>query len=76
MAFWAPWHPAFAGLDFVSAAVGHAARVGRHEEDVEARIRAYFLHIGLDNLAYCASIGRWDHLADTSRRMTAVTGIE
>jgi len=71
-AFWAPWYPAWEGIDFAQEALRHYAEIGLAVPNFEDRMRCCQIHIGLDNQAYCASIGRWDQFEETGRRTLAV----
>ena len=46
---------------------------GMMGEILDERFRCYFIHIGLDNLAYCASLARWSDFDATAHRMTELT---
>lgn len=67
--FWAPWHPGVATVDVREVAAADAAARGRPEPDLDARWLACALHLGVENLAYCASVGRWTDLANTAARL-------
>lgn len=60
-AFWQPWYPAWAAIDFTEGFDG---------PDFAVRLRCCMLAIGLDNQAYCAYKGeeRWPQLEEVSRR--------
>ncbi|MGC4192264.1 MAG: phosphotransferase [Thermomicrobiales bacterium] len=60
-AYWQPWYPAWESIDFVSAVRDHLTRTGVVPAFAE-RLRACTLHIALGDLAYSASIDRWDDL--------------
>jgi hygromycin-B 4-O-kinase len=74
LAFWAPWYPAWAGVDFVDEAARHYAAIGLEVPYLEARIRCYEVHIGLDSQAYNAYKGdvRWANLETVARRTLAI----
>lgn len=68
LCFWAPWFPAWAGIDFEAEAVKHYAEIGLVVPAFKERLRACQIHIGLDGQAYQAFIGRWDDVAQTAAR--------
>lgn len=71
-AFWAPWFPAWNGIDFVRES---ATRYAANNADVPGfaeRLRCYQVHIGLDGQAYNAFRGRWDHVDAIARRTLEV----
>jgi hygromycin-B 4-O-kinase len=70
--FWAPWYPAWAGIDFRAEALRHYERTGLDVPHFEERLRCYQLHMGLDSLKYNAAMGRPDGLATVARRTLAV----
>ena len=61
-AFWAPWYPAWQGIDFAREAQAHYAAAGLEVLHFAERLRAYQLHIGLDSQRYNAFRGRWENL--------------
>lgn len=69
LAFWAPWYPAMAEIDIVARARQHFAAIGLDVPDLDARLRACMVHIGLDHLAYTAWAGRSQDLAAVTQRM-------
>ena len=71
-AFWAPWYPEWEGIDFAQEALRHHAEIGLEVPGFAERLRCCQIHIGLDNQAYCASIGRWDQFEEIGRRTLAV----
>lgn len=66
--YWAPWFPAWAGIDFEAEAVKHYAMIGLDVPAFKERLRACQIHIGLDGQSYQAFVGRWDELAQTAAR--------
>ena len=66
--FWAPWFPAWDGIDFEAEAAKHFAQIGLEVPSFGERLRACQLHIGLDGQSYQAFVGRWDDLAQTAAR--------
>lgn len=67
--FWGPWHPGLATVDVQAVLKADTEARGRTEPDVGDRWLACALHIGIENMAYCASVGRWTDLADTAARI-------
>lgn len=67
--FWAPWHPGLDAVGWRAAAMDHLAAVGVDLADADDRMRACQLHMGLDSLPYCVSIGRLDDAADVAARL-------
>lgn len=70
--FWAPWYPAWRGIDFEHEAVQHFASIGLEVPRFAERLRCYELHIGLDSLKYNAFMERWDTLEAVARRVRAL----
>jgi len=66
--FWASWYPAWNGINFPSEARRHFARIGLHVPQFDERLRCCMVQIGLDSLAYNASIENWKNLEDSTRR--------
>lgn len=60
--FWAPWYPAWAGIDFRREATRHFAAIGLDVPGLAERLRCYQIHIGLDSLKYNAFTQRWENL--------------
>jgi hygromycin-B 4-O-kinase len=71
-AFWSPWYPAWANVDFRDEGARHFAAIGLDVPHFEERLRCCQLHIGLDALAYNAFKGDWAALEETARRTLAV----
>jgi len=71
-AYWQPWYPAWAEIDFVSAMRDHLAASGIPKPALDERLRACMLHIALGDLAYNASIGRWHDLDEKLARALSV----
>jgi hygromycin-B 4-O-kinase len=70
--FWAPWHPNL-DIALLRAALEQRWReAGYWPHNLQARLSACFLHIGLDHLAYNAYRGDWPTLALTAERMRAL----
>jgi len=66
--FWAPWYPAWQGIDFRKEAEQHYAAIGLDVPHLDERLRCYEVHIGLDNQQYSAFKGRWEQLVQVARR--------
>lgn len=71
-AYWQPWYPAWAEIDFVDAMRRHLAETGVAMPAFDARLRACMLHIALGDLAYSASIDRWHDLDEKLARALSV----
>jgi hygromycin-B 4-O-kinase len=69
--FWSPWHPSIAATDIRTEARRHYASIGLDVEDLDARLRCYLIHIGLDHQAYCAFTGQLDDLVAVTERTLA-----
>lgn len=54
--FWSAWYPDLAAVDIRTAAVDHFESIGLDVTDLEARLLACEIHIGLGGLAYSAFI--------------------
>ncbi|MEN3342836.1 MAG: hygromycin-B 4-O-kinase [Actinomycetota bacterium] len=67
--FWAPWHPAWRGVDLADEAQRHYERIGLDVPGFEQRLRAYEIRIALDGCTYNAFRERWDELEATTRRL-------
>jgi hygromycin-B 4-O-kinase len=70
--FWAPWYPAWGGIDFRSEAARHYASIDLDVPRFEERLTVCQIHIGLAAQAYNAFKGRWDALEETARRTLEV----
>ncbi|NTU84390.1 MAG: phosphotransferase [Chloroflexales bacterium] len=71
-AFWAPWHPNLSLLLLRAALERRWREVDYWPHNLEARLTACYLHIGLDHLAYNAYRGDWQALEATAARMRAL----
>lgn len=67
--FWDPWYPEMDVGLLRSELEKRWHDVGYDPHEKEARLKTYYLHIGLDHLAYNASIGGEEDLMATARRM-------
>lgn len=67
--FWAPWTPEL-DIGLLRSRLEQRWRdAGYWPADMAARLRACYLHIGLDHLAYNAYLGDWPTLRATAERM-------
>ncbi len=66
--FWAPWYPAWAGIDVAAEASRHHAAIGLDVPHVAERLACCQLHVGLSGMAYQAFTERWDLLTETAAR--------
>ncbi|MBA2753376.1 MAG: aminoglycoside phosphotransferase family protein [Chloroflexia bacterium] len=73
-AFWQPWYPAWAGIDFRDAGQRHHEAIGLDVPGFDARFRACLIHIGLAGQAYNAWMGRFQNVEEIARRTMAVAG--
>ena len=71
--FWAPWYPAWHGIDFAFAARRHYAEIGLDVPNFNKRLRCCQLHIGLSSLAYKSSIQQWDELERVARHVIDIS---
>ncbi len=70
--FWAPWHPNLDVPLLRTALERRWREAGYWPHNLEARLRACALHIGLDHLAYNAYREDWEALDATAQRMRAL----
>ena len=59
ISFWSPWYPALEALDIVARFREHLTRTGRTVQQLDERLHAIALHIGLAHLAYNAFLADW-----------------
>lgn len=52
--YWWPWHPKWQGIDLQEILNLHWEKHGGSPTQMEDRLRCYFIHIGLDHIAYSA----------------------
>ena len=71
-AFYAPWFPAWRGIDFVAEAARHYHSIGLEVPHFEERLRCYQVHIGLGDQAWNAYVQNWPQLAATAERLLSV----
>ena len=74
--FWAPWYPAWRGIDFKREAAQHYASIGLEVPGFEERLTVCQIHIGLAAQAYNAFKERWDALEQTARRTLEVARLD
>jgi hygromycin-B 4-O-kinase len=74
--FWAPWYPAWRGIDFKREAARHYASIGLHVPGLEERLTVCQIHIGLAAQAYNAFKERWDALDESARRTLEVARLD
>jgi hygromycin-B 4-O-kinase len=67
--FWAPWYPELDIAYLRSELEQQWHKMGYTPNDMNARLLACYLHIGLDHLAYNAYLGDWNTLMATAERM-------
>ncbi|MEM7035206.1 MAG: aminoglycoside phosphotransferase family protein [Chloroflexota bacterium] len=67
--FWAPWYPELDIAHLRSSLEQQWQNASYNPPNVESRLRACHLHIGLDHLAYNAYTGNWDALRATAAQM-------
>ena len=66
--FWAPWHPSMEAAHIPTEARRHYQSLRLDVEDLDARLRCYMLHIGLDHQTYHAATGNFDELTAITER--------
>lgn len=71
-AFYAPWYPAWRGIDFVAEAAHHYDAIGLEVPHFEERLRCYQLRIGLDDQKWNAWTQNWPQLGATAERLMEV----
>jgi hygromycin-B 4-O-kinase len=70
--FWSPWHPKLDMAYLRSAIEQRWIEQGYTLENEDARLKACYLHIGLEHLAYHAHLGNWRTLLAIAKRMRAL----
>ena len=70
--YWWPWYPQWQAIDITVALRNHWVRRGGLPADLDRRLTACMLHIGLDAIGYCAFRGRWDDLAKNASQLAAL----
>jgi hygromycin-B 4-O-kinase len=71
-AFYAPWYPAWRGIDFVAEAARHYQAIGLDVPYFEERLRCYQVRIGLGDQTWNAWTQNWPQLAATAERLLEV----
>lgn len=70
--FWAPWYPEL-DIPYLRSELERRWRgVGYIPENLETRLQACYLHIGLDHLAYNAWLEDWPTLLATAAQMKSL----
>ena len=72
--FWAPWYPAWAGIDVSAEGLRHHAAIGLDVPHFSERLACCQLHVGLSGMAYQAFTERWDLLTETAIRTLQIAG--
>lgn len=67
--YWWPWFPSWSKIDIRETLMQHWEQQEAVPVDLNKRLLAYQLHIGLDHLAYTASIGRWEDLSRNDQQV-------
>jgi hygromycin-B 4-O-kinase len=67
--YWWPWFPRLQTIDIGAELRSHWGHHYGLPPDLDQRLRAYLLHIGLDAMAYNAFRGRWDDLARNTAQL-------
>jgi len=67
--FWAPWHTNLDVPLLREALKNHWIQVGYAPTNLEERLSACYLHIGLDHIAYNSHTENWPVLQETTDRM-------
>jgi len=70
LAYWWQWYPIWSAIDIHRKIATHLP----DEPDLDARLRCYQIHIGLDAQAYNAFTGRFDELAINAAQTLALLG--
>jgi len=70
--FWSPWHPQV-DVEYLRSALDQRwVELDYTPENRASRLTACYLHIGLEHLAYNASLGDWTALLAVAARMRAL----
>jgi len=74
--YWAPWFPAWNGIDFAAEVLRHYDAIGLDVSHFAERMRCCKVHIGLDNMVYSAFTGRFTQLEEVARLTLALARME
>lgn len=66
--FWAPWYPAWAGIDVAAEALRHHAAIGLDVPRFAERLACCHPYVALSGMAYQAFTERWDLPTETAAR--------
>jgi hygromycin-B 4-O-kinase len=70
--FWSPWQPQLDVAALRRAIEQRWGELGYRPENKASRLKACYLHIGLEHLAYHAQLGNWTTLLGIAQRMRAL----
>ena len=70
--YWWPWYPRWQGIDIEAELRSRWKSRGELAADLDRRLLACLLHIGLDAMSYTAFRGRWDDLARNAAQLAAL----
>jgi hygromycin-B 4-O-kinase len=70
--FWSPWQSQLDVVALRTAIERRWAELGYTPENKASRLKACYLHIGLEHLAYNAQLGNWKTLLEITQRMRAL----
>jgi len=70
--YWWPWFPQWHGIDIGTELRKRWARHAGQPADLNRRLTACLLHIGLDAMTYCTFRCRWDDLARNAAQLAAL----
>lgn len=73
--YWWPWYQQWQAIDIRAELRTHWQRHAGLPADLDHRLRAYLVHIGLDAMSYNAFTGRWDDLARNAQRVSRLTHV-
>jgi hygromycin-B 4-O-kinase len=68
--YWWPWFPQWQAIDINAELRNHWEQHGGLPLDLDHRLHAYLLHIGLDSMSYNAFRSRWDDLARNAAQIS------
>jgi hygromycin-B 4-O-kinase len=70
LTYWWRWYPQWQSIDIRAEMSCHWKQTGALPADLEHRLHAYLVHIGLDAMSYNAFTGRWDALARNAKQVS------